>query len=396
MIIGVILLHAYVEHKISAWNVFVFKDIINLCLIASIITLYGIRKLTRNEVLIVMWYSLILNVISSFFIRVNAPDFNFENYFLKSEIIIIILTLSIGILVRPIHMLIIMAINLLFIALCFFVYDINYPTEKFLLYIVMVLGTGILGYKVYMLYDQLSGELENANGQLSAINKSKDRLFQIIGHDLRTPFNQISGLLTLTDMSNDPKERQELKKKIEAVAQKGNVVLTDLLNWAYSISDEYGVKNETVLLEDVVDRACNFLELTIQSKNINLVNSVTPDVKLCTDAIMLETVVRNLLSNAIKFSPRDSEVLIQTKSNKETITLSIIDHGIGMSQCNLDRLLAEDKNDSLSGTENEKGTGFGFGICKNLVAKLNGTVNVKSTLNKGTTVDISFPLKSTS
>ena len=96
-------------------------------------------------------------------------------------------------------------------------------------------------------------------------------------------------------------------------------------------------------------------------------------------------VVRNLLSNAIKFSNYRSTISIQAETiNKNEIKLSIIDHGVGISEENLVLLFGVNQKINL-GTAKEKGSGLGLLLCKEFVEANQGEIGVKSKLHNGST-----------
>jgi len=106
------------------------------------------------------------------------------------------------------------------------------------------------------------------------------------------------------------------------------------------------------------------------------------------DKNMIKSVLQNILYNAIKFTNIEGNIKIVSTKQKDNVLLKIIDDGIGISEKNVDKLFKLDQNFKNTGTSNEKGTGLGLILCKEFIEKNNGSIQMESELNKGTTVTI--------
>jgi len=126
-------------------------------------------------------------------------------------------------------------------------------------------------------------------------------------------------------------------------------------------------------------------------KNIVIETSIDEDLHICVNRNMLETIIRNLLSNAIKFSPRNSKVEIRAGKDGHSVLISIRDNGVGISEDKINDLF-EIGNLSSPGTEDEPGTGVGLLLCKELVEKNNGTIQVDSEPGKGSEFTVKLPV----
>jgi signal transduction histidine kinase len=133
------------------------------------------------------------------------------------------------------------------------------------------------------------------------------------------------------------------------------------------------------------------LYLSAESKNISLNNSIEKDVSVYCDRNMLQLVLRNLISNAIKFSYKGSEVILYNNISEEIVEIIIEDFGVGISSANLNKLFVLGENFSLPGTDQEKGTGFGLILCKEIILNLGGNIEVESILGKGTKFIVQLP-----
>ena len=107
--------------------------------------------------------------------------------------------------------------------------------------------------------------------------------------------------------------------------------------------------------------------------------------------MILETVLRNLLSNALKYTFPNGEIVFDAYDTGETVTFTITDNGMGMSEERITKLFSEDIIPSKHGTNNEKGNGLGLKLVKNLLDKNKSSISVVSTEGKGTTFTIAIP-----
>ncbi len=110
---------------------------------------------------------------------------------------------------------------------------------------------------------------------------------------------------------------------------------------------------------------------------------------------MLNTVIRNLISNALKFTPEGGTVTIEAKPGLKLVEVWVSDTGVGMDAVNIGKLFKIGEHHSTLGTAEEKGTGLGLIMCKEMVVKNGGQIWVESELQKGTTIKFTLPLSDT-
>jgi Signal transduction histidine kinase len=106
---------------------------------------------------------------------------------------------------------------------------------------------------------------------------------------------------------------------------------------------------------------------------------------------MLHSILQNLFSNAIKFSYKGGTIKINSKELGELVELQIADNGIGISKDNIDKIFEIGTQFTTVGTADEKGTGLGLLLCKEMVEKHGGMIRVQSELKKGTTFIFTLP-----
>lgn len=238
-------------------------------------------------------------------------------------------------------------------------------------------------------------DLKESEKQFRELNTTKDKLFSIIGHDLRSPFNNILGLSELLDdaiKGGQVSEAEQFLAMIISMSRNTLVLLENLLNWAKSQTGQISYLSEKISLNAILQEVLALSVVIAQAKNITIKLHDFEEKEMYSDEKILKTILRNLLSNAIKFTNRGGVINLFVTNRKDAIEISISDDGIGMSAETCKKLFTIDKNTSILGTANEKGSGLGLVLCKEFVDKLGGTIWVDSTLEKGSTFKFTIPI----
>ncbi len=227
------------------------------------------------------------------------------------------------------------------------------------------------------------------NGELERLNRTKDKFFSIIAHDLRNPFNAIIGFCELLrndfhDMDN--KQKINVLELINLSSQTAYNLLENLLEWARTQTDkiqyvpaDFDIHEAAVA---VIDLHCG----TANKKGVKLRNDIAPSTFVHADRNMITTVLRNLVSNAIKFTNPGGEIVVSVNNVNSVVEVNVADNGIGMSSECLSKLFRIDTYYSSSGTMGESGTGLGLIICKEFVEKNHGRIRASSQEGEGTTL----------
>ena len=231
--------------------------------------------------------------------------------------------------------------------------------------------------------------------KLLQLNADKDRFISILGHDLRSPFNVLLGLseLLLENIRKyDIGEIENLVNNIKSSAQNTYILLEDLLIWVRAESGKIPFKpqklNFTIICHDVIEN----LELNAKIKTITINYFAADEISVFADIDMLKMVLRNLISNAIKFTNNGGQIDISIEKTDSTITISVLDNGIGITPNNLTKLFDISKVLSTTGTAEEPGTGLGLLLCKEYVEKHGGKIWVESEYGKGSEFKFTLPI----
>lgn len=238
--------------------------------------------------------------------------------------------------------------------------------------------------------------LKKSEERLKELNSTKDKLFSIIAHDLRSPFDNIIGLTELIlDNSINYEESKKYIKILNTNAKNTLILLDNLLNWAKSQTGQLSYKPEKLLLSNVIKEIIALNILHADNKSIAINYSPSEEIIVFADENMLRTVLRNLISNAIKFTNINGTINILTTLKGNFAEVTISDNGIGMNENKRKLLFKIISNQTTQGTANENGSGLGLVLCKEFVQKNKGEIVVESKEGKGSTFKFTLPLKPT-
>jgi len=235
---------------------------------------------------------------------------------------------------------------------------------------------------------------KKANDSLKELNSAKDKLFSIIGHDLKAPISTLQELLSLYSSQEISEEDiAKLAPRLKQNVDHSSFTLNNLLFWAKAQMNGILPEKETILIKDKARYVCDTYCERIKLKEIDIQCNISPDEKLSVDPTHFEIILRNLISNAIKYTHKGGTIHFNCKRNdSSTIEISICDSGIGMSKSTVNVLLNKQAVQSQAGTINEKGTGIGFQIVQDLVKANDGNVKIQSKPNNGTCVFLYFQI----
>jgi signal transduction histidine kinase len=237
--------------------------------------------------------------------------------------------------------------------------------------------------------------LEVQKQELERANASKDRLFAIIGHDLRSPAASLQStaqLMQYYQSKGATGNLTELGSRIVKAATSINHLLDNLLNWALTQSGDLQLQPEAIDGAALVAEVVEIYGETAAAKHIHVSLLASGDVLLRADRNAALTILRNLLGNALKFTRPGGNVRISLRKGDEAAQIEIADDGVGIAPERMADLYELRDNKSTRGTAREKGTGLGLVLVKEMVHLSGGTLSVTSTPGAGTTASLTLPL----
>ncbi|MFW6369584.1 MAG: PAS domain-containing sensor histidine kinase [Bacteroidota bacterium] len=238
-------------------------------------------------------------------------------------------------------------------------------------------------------------ELLKSEKALLDLNKTKDKLFSIIAHDLRNPLNNMIGFSELIKKNYDRYPDEKIKKFIDLIyssSQNVSVLLENLLTWSRTQQNNIEFNPENINMYVSVEQCFELMDLSAKKKQIVLKNELETNLAVHADKEMLNTVLRNLLSNAIKYTPVGGTIEVGANQTNGFITTYVQDSGIGIEPEDLKKLFGIRKAPSMTGTAGEKGSGLGLVITKEFIGMNKGNIWVESEPEQGTTFYFSLPV----
>jgi signal transduction histidine kinase len=252
----------------------------------------------------------------------------------------------------------------------------------------IVIGFLIERYK-RLNYNQRE-ELIVARKKIEQMNATKSKLISIISHDLKSPLNNLKGLLHLHD--HNIIKRDELEQHLGKVSRSVDgmsFLLENLLRWSKTQFQKFEPTIEKLSAKEIVREVIYSLQSSASEKGITLQTTIDNEHFLA-DREMVKLVIRNLLTNSIKFSYSESFIHVEATQYPTICTLSIKDSGTGMSADDLENIFNM-KNQSTPGTQKENGTGIGLMLTKDFIETMKGSISVESEQGKGSTFFVTLP-----
>jgi signal transduction histidine kinase len=233
-------------------------------------------------------------------------------------------------------------------------------------------------------------ELAEQTKHLEEVNHVKDRLFSIVSHDLKDSISSIKGFIDL--LKEDSISREEfydLVPELSENADSASQLLYNLLNWSKSQMQNLEPKAELFNIQDIFKNKISLVEQKVEQKRIILIDESRRDF-IYADRSMIEIVIQNLITNAVKFTRVGDSITVSNSDHNGKSLICIEDTGVGISRENIDKLF-QSGTYTTRGTSNEKGTGLGLTICKELVELNKGRIWVESTPGIGTKFYVELP-----
>jgi len=273
------------------------------------------------------------------------------------------------------------------------------PHSRVLINMISAMGLAFAGL-IYYRYEQILYEqrlqqsqltLEKKNSELEESNTTKEKLFSIIAHDLRSPIAQLKNTL---DMAHQqlltPDQFNKLVEHISLHVKQLQGGLDNLLQWSNSQLGGIEAQPQKIDFTSIITQVVSLMQAELENKSIQL-QIRSEGGLIWADPNHLQLILRNLLSNAVKYSYKNGVIDIHHYTRNHEVMIAISDEGCGMDKVTLDNLFSAANIISKRGTLNEKGTGLGLKLCKEFVEKNNGRIWAEAGKQAGTVFVLSFP-----
>jgi signal transduction histidine kinase len=242
--------------------------------------------------------------------------------------------------------------------------------------------------------EKQKNEILQKNEELLILNNEKNNLIGIVAHDLKSPLNQIRGLLsimklTVNNLSDDALQYIDMMEK-------SSERLSDMIGKILDVEAIESKKLNLVMEETDLGVILNSLvtryDMAAQQKSIRLQGTIGTAVAASVDSSYCEQVFENLLSNAIKFSPKDRNIYVVLSESNGRAICEIKDEGPGLTEEDKKKLFGKYQKLSARPTGNETSTGLGLSIVKKFVEAMQGQIWCESEAGKGASFFVAFPI----
>ncbi|MCL2234626.1 MAG: ATP-binding protein [Firmicutes bacterium] len=215
----------------------------------------------------------------------------------------------------------------------------------------------------------------------------KQEFFANAGHELNTPLSSIVGYSEV--LLKDKKYNKTFLETIHREALRMKGLIEDMLRIS-EIEENKEIVNENIRFDKIIEEVIVGVLPKAKTKKITIEKDVDKSTIFANYEKITE-VVSNLVNNAIKYNNENGKVKISLKKNKNNITLTVADNGIGIPLKDQSRIFERFYRVDKARTKTEGGTGLGLSIVKHICNHYNATLELKSTQNQGTTITAVFP-----
>ena len=222
---------------------------------------------------------------------------------------------------------------------------------------------------------------------LSRLNAAKDRLFSIVAHDLRSPMQLLKKIHQQLLHAKNPKDTHTfnaLLNRSQAITDRTYALLDNLLFWALSQTRQLFFNKESLHLHAIIKQVVYDVKPLALERNIHIKLDIPECIYIQADLNALKIILRNLLDNALKFTPAAGTICFTAKEKTTACEITITDTGSGIDPTTVAQI-----NNTLEPIKG-KGTGLGLWLCRDLIQQHQGSFYIKSKIDKGTAVILTF------
>jgi signal transduction histidine kinase len=231
--------------------------------------------------------------------------------------------------------------------------------------------------------------------ELEIVNKRLNRIFSIIGHDLRSQISSIISFfdyLEVVQFNSFQPEQLKMAQSTQRDALNVLDLLENLLTWGKAKSQGSNIVENTFSIQVIAEKVEEYIRHRSEQKGVSFTTNIYYGGVCHGDSNMIYTVFRNLVANSLKFTPTGGQIILSSKKENSLVNFEIKDTGIGMSQEVIQKIFYMRESFTSQGTNYELGSGLGLGVCIEFIEIHHSKIIVKSEIGKGTSISFSLQL----
>lgn len=237
-------------------------------------------------------------------------------------------------------------------------------------------------------------ELSNSKKTILEMIQTRDKLYSIIAHDIRSPFASITQTIEAIssgyiEVGSD--DFTKIFKLLKKTTTETSILLNNLLEWTKLQSNSISISPGIINIYSLLDECIQLLNGNAQNKNISITLDIPVNTEAFCDETTIHTVFRNILSNAIKFTAEKGNIFINSETTPDFVKINIKDTGIGISKEKINNFLIKTNQNTHKDSKNDYNLGLGLLIIKDFIEQNHGKVTVESSHGKGTTFSVFLP-----
>ena len=228
--------------------------------------------------------------------------------------------------------------------------------------------------------------------KLESSLRFKNRVLSVIAHDLKNPIASVAQFTDLLASKPELASKKHITHSLRESSQAAVTLLDNLLYWSRSESDRLSIAPVQIEMKDLVKEVEALYQHMALQKELAFTIEVKPSVRAFADPVFVNIVLRNLVANAIKFTRKGGTVHVRAWQELDKIYCSVIDTGVGLKPEYLEQFKKEGYLNSSAGTDQEIGTGLGLQLVKDMLERNNGTLEIESKAEVGSTFTFTLPM----
>lgn len=223
--------------------------------------------------------------------------------------------------------------------------------------------------------------------------KMRQEFFSNVSHELKTPMTSIRGYSELleTGVINDKEASKKALDKIHDEVNNMSTLINDILMISRLENKDVDVIKHPVHVEPLVDEIIDTMQVEIDKKNLTVTKQLE-DITYTSNHQHMHQLLSNLITNAIKYNVEGGRITIKSYQLGDNVIIEVSDTGKGISKIDQGRVFERFFRCDQGRDKTTGGTGLGLAIVKHIVQFYQGTINLTSKLNEGTTFKVCLPL----